>query len=555
MVRNIKIKTFLIISFVTILALMNLIGMGALYLNGKLADSLIAFYEHPHTVQLQVAEVQLDMAKIGSQIKSAIVYKTPEKTQETTDFISVTMEDMNKRINSVKENFSGPKSLIDAADVTSANWLGGIEQLRILMEAEDYSTATTTFKNVYTPLEAELTASIQAISDDAGTRTLGYYESAKKSKVSSAILILSLDAVSILLTIYLCSLIIRSISIPLKEIQRASDALSKGDLKQTIGFKGNNEFGNLADSMRSTISTLSHYIHNIDEVLDNIAGKDLTKTVDIEYVGDFSPIKTSLQKIISSLHSTMLQINSCSEQVAEGASQVAASTQISSQGSAEQASSVEQLATSIAEISAHVTENAGHTDEANRLAGEVGSQLNSGNEQMGTMLHAISEINNASEQIAKIIKTIEDIAFQTNILALNAAIEAARAGTAGKGFAVVADEVRTLAGKSAEAAKSTTELIKNSIAAVDNGTRIASNTAATLESVVSGAMRITDMISNITDSSALQSTALKQINHSVEQIAMTIQTNAAATEECAATSEEMGSQAQVLDHLVESFKL
>lgn len=555
MVRNIKIKTFLIISFVAILSLMNLIGLGALYLNGKLADSLISFYEHPHTVQLQVAEVQLDMAKIGSQIKSAIVYKNPDKTQETTDFIKVTMNDMNKRITSVKEKFGGSKSLIDAADITIAKWLGGIDQLRQLMEAEDYSTATTTFKNVYTPLETELSDAIQAISDDSGTRTLGYYESAKKSKVSSAVLILGLEAASILLTIYLCSLIIRSISIPLKEIQSASDALSKGNLKHIITFKGNNEFGNLADSMRSTINTLSLYIHNIDEVLDNIAGKDLTKTVDIDYIGDFSPIKDSLQKIITSLHQTMSRINSCSEQVADGASQVAGSTQISSQGLAEQAGSVEQLATSIAEISAHVAENAGHTDEANRLAGEVGIQLNSGNEQMNTMLHAISEINNASEQIAKIIKTIEDIAFQTNILALNAAIEAARAGTAGKGFAVVADEVRSLAGKSAEAAKSTTELIKNSIAAVDNGTRIAGNTAATLEAVVGGAMRITDMISNIADSSARQSTSLKQINHAVEQIAMTIQTNAAATQECAATSEEMGSQAQVLDQLVESFKL
>lgn len=555
MVRNIKIKTFLIISFVAILSLMNLIGLGALYLNGKLADSLISFYEHPHTVQLQVAEVQLDMAKIGSQIKSAIVYKNPDKTQETTDFIKVTMNDMNKRITSVKEKFGGSKSLIDAADIAIAKWLGGIDQLRQLMEAEDYSTATTTFKNVYTPLETELSDAIQAISDDSGTRTLGYYESAKKSKVSSAVLILGLEAASILLTIYLCSLIIRSISIPLKEIQSASDALSKGNLKHIITFKGNNEFGNLADSMRSTINTLSLYIHNIDEVLDNIAGKDLTKTVDIDYIGDFSPIKDSLQKIITSLHQTMSRINSCSEQVADGASQVAGSTQISSQGLAEQAGSVEQLATSIAEISAHVAENAGHTDEANRLAGEVGIQLNSGNEQMNTMLHAISEINNASEQIAKIIKTIEDIAFQTNILALNAAIEAARAGTAGKGFAVVADEVRSLAGKSAEAAKSTTELIKNSIAAVDNGTRIAGNTAATLEAVVGGAMRITDMISNIADSSARQSTSLKQINHAVEQIAMTIQTNAAATQECAATSEEMGSQAQVLDQLVESFKL
>lgn len=555
MVRNIKIKTFLIVSFVAILVLMNVVGIMSLVFNRKLADSTVTFFEEPHTVQLDVAEVQLDMSQIGAQIREAIFYQTPEKTQKTTDFIGVTLAEIGEHVTEIKKLFKGDKSLIDATDAATLNWSASIDALRILMEKQSYAEAIVLFNDVYIPSEKILADSIQTISDSAATRSLGFYHSAQNSKVYSTIAIVVIDGIAIVLTIFLCSMVIKSITVPLTRIKNAADAMSRGDLNQKIDFTGKNEFGMLADSMRTTALTLNHYVQDIDSTLEKISDKDLTTTVNIEYIGDFSPIKDSLTKISGSLNKTLTQIRGCSEQVASGAAQVSSSTQVSSQGASEQASSIEELSTSISEISHHVSDNAVYTAQANQMANEVGSQLNNGSHQMSEMLVAISDINNASDQIAKIIKTIEDIAFQTNILALNAAIEAARAGEAGKGFAVVADEVRSLAGKSAEAAKSTTELIQNSILAVNNGTKIAKDTAATLEEVVGGASKITEMISNIASSSALQSTSLIQINGALDQITQTIQTNSAATQECAASSEEMSGQAQVLDHLVAEFHL
>lgn len=555
MIHNFKLKRFLFSSFALILVIINFIGFGSLYFNRKLANATISFYEHPHTVQLEVASVQLGMSEIGSQIKEALVYRSDEKTSETTQFIDNTMADLGRRITIVKGQFAGDPGLISKADTSTAAWSASIEKIRSFVEAGQFDDAISFFMSDYLPAEQALNASVQAISDDAGTRTVEYYESAKQSKTITTTVILTSVIIAIIITLVLCSILLKSILIPLKEIREVAEAISKGDLKHDINFKGTNEFGQLAESMRSTVKTLSSYIGNIDDTLEKLASKDLTTSINVDYIGDFAPIKKSLEEITDSLNYTISQMNDSAELVASGASQVANSSQISSQAAEEQASSIEELAVSVSEISHHVTDNATYAVKANELAGEVGSQLLSGNKQMDNMLIAISEINSASDQIAKIIKTIEDIAFQTNILALNAAIEAARAGEAGKGFAVVADEVRDLAGKSADAAKSTTELIKNSILAVENGTKIANGTADTLKTVVEGASQITQMIGNISSSSKQQANSLEQINTAVNQITQTIQTNSAATEECAATSEEMNGQAASMAQLVAEFKL
>ena len=555
MLHNIKLKPFLFGSFALILIIMNFIGLGSLYFNRKLADATITFYEKPHTVQLEVGAVQLGMSQIGSQIKEALIYQSDAKTGETTKFIADTMADLGRRIEIVKRQFAGDQSLILKADNATASWAASIDKMRAFVEARQFDEAIDFFISDYLPAEDALSTAVQVISDDSGTRTVQYYESAKRSKVITTIAILTSDIVAIIITLILCSILLKSILIPLKEIRQVAESISKGDLKQEIKFKGTNEFGRLAESMRSTVKTLSSYIGNIDSTLEQLASKDLTNTINIDYIGDFAPIKESLEEITDSLNLTISQMNDSAELVASGAAQVANSSQISSQAAEEQASSVEELAVSVSEISHHVTDNAAYAAKASDFANEVGSQLLSGNKQMDHMLVAISEINSASDQIAKIIKTIEDIAFQTNILALNAAIEAARAGEAGKGFAVVADEVRDLAGKSADAAKSTTELIKNSINAVENGTKIANGTADTLKTVVEGASQITQMIDNISVSSKQQADSLEQINVAVNQITQTIQTNSAATEECAATSQEMNGQAACMAQLVAEFKL
>ena len=226
-----------------------------------------------------------------------------------------------------------------------------------------------------------------------------------------------------------------------------------------------------------------------------------------------------------------------------------------SQGATEQASSIQELAASITEISNQVNQNAENAENASKKATNVGDQIISSNEHMQEMTSAMKEISEKSSQIGKIIKTIEDIAFQTNILALNAAVEAARAGEAGKGFAVVADEVRSLASKSAEASKDTSLLIEGSIQAVNKGTEIADITASQLLEVVSGAKDIVTTIDNIANASKQQANSVRQVTVGVDQISSVVQTNSATAEESAAASEELSGQAQILKELVNRFRL
>lgn len=347
----------------------------------------------------------------------------------------------------------------------------------------------------------------------------------------------------------------RVLSRPINEMATAARSLAEGNLDVNITYVSKDEIGSLANSLKAASSTLKQYVNDISHHLNSMAKGDMTEEITQDYRGDFAPIKESLLKISRDLSKTISIIDASAEQVSSGAEQVSSGAQALAQGATEQASSVEELSASIAEIAERVNKNAANAANADQFSQQSSAGLVHGNEQMQSMVSAMTEISDSSSQIANIIKTIEDIAFQTNILSLNAAVEAARAGDAGKGFAVVADEVRSLANKSAEAAKNTTALIQHEISAVEKGQKTADETAKSLSSVMDTAKKTTDLIDKISSASAAQATSINQITAGVDQISAVVQTNSATSEESAATSEELSSQAQMLKNTLAVFKL
>lgn len=343
---------------------------------------------------------------------------------------------------------------------------------------------------------------------------------------------------------------------PIPTVMSLAEKMGRCDLKGSVNtVKTRDELGQLAENFTRTSNVLSGYIQEISQVLESISKGNLQVDIQREYIGDFQQIKEAVLRIVDSLNTTFAEITQAANQVSDTSRQVANGAQALSQGAVQQASSIQQLSATMTEVTGQINANAENAALASSISSETMEEVTNGNGYMKEMTSAMEDIAAASGKISKIIKTIDDIAFQTNILALNAAVEAARAGEAGKGFAVVADEVRNLAQKSAEAAKNTTELIGSAITAVNNGSQIAGQTAQSLSVIVERVDLVARKIDEIASASSRQAQSVGEVEREVEQIASVVQTNSATAEESAAASEELSGQAQLLSELVDQFKI
>lgn len=348
----------------------------------------------------------------------------------------------------------------------------------------------------------------------------------------------------------------KRVILPIAEVSSGMRSIADGDLTTHIALQADtSEIGMLVDSIHTMQTELQRYVSDISKKLTHVAAKDLNVAIDLEYIGDFKPIQESLAKSVNELNIVFQTFCLTAQHVAAGSEQVASSAQNVSDGAIHQATAIHEILGTVEEFDQRINDTAGQARMAYDLATQAGVELSHSNQQLQGMLLAMQEISDASGEIGKIIKTIEDIAFQTNILALNAAVEAARAGAAGKGFAVVADEVRNLATKSADASKTTSKMIENSLTTIQNGVKIAKLASETFVHVTENASKAANAMGTISQEAAEQVKEVTEIRCAIDKINDIVQHNTAAAEQQASASEEISEETNHFKDMVLQFKL
>ncbi len=557
MFRNMKIAKKLMITFIAVAIISSISGIVGVtvtaLLNATYGNALTDYGFSQGEIGLFNTQFNESRA-----ILSDIIYSTEsQKIQESENELDQSGKKLDTYLKNMKKGMVTEKELDYynhiQENLTKFEQVSG--QVVELAKQNRDTEASELLDREGSPLSDSIRASTEALLTEKTTTGNKLAVDLSRQAQLSDFAIVGVIFLSFLISIIIAIRISRSISKPVAEMSEAAQKIAQGDLSVQIDGSSQNEIGRLGEAFAQSTASIRAYISDIGNIVSEIERGNLTVGTDLEYIGDYAQLKSSILGIIATLNHTFGQIDQAAEQVASGSSQVSSGAQELAQGATEQASSVEELSASISEISTHVKDNAEHTASASRSVAEVSREIETSNQHMDDMVKAMTLINESSGEIGKIIKTIEDIAFQTNILALNAAVEAARAGAVGKGFAVVADEVRNLASKSAEAAKNTTALIENSVRQVENGTKIADATAQSLHRVVARAEEVTKTVEKISVATNRQSDAISQVTLGVEQISSVVQTNSATAEESAAASEELSSQAQLLRDLVEKFRL
>ena len=342
---------------------------------------------------------------------------------------------------------------------------------------------------------------------------------------------------------------------PIIRITESAQPLQEGRLTLDIDYKANNELGDLSTTLRESMAQIEDYVTDINRIMGQMSEGNFNVTTSTSFIGDFQSIEGSINRLTENLSTAMGQIANAERRISGDAEQLSNSSQSLAQGATEQASAIEQMYATLDDLTRSAEQNVKTTDNAQENARMAGEQVTLSGEQMEQMVAAMGNITNASQEISRIITTIENIAFQTNILALNAAVEAARAGTAGKGFSVVADEVRSLASQSDQAAKATKDLIENSVRATEQGSKIVEEVSATLQKTLELVMQSSSDIQSIAEATRGEAESIAQVTEGIGQISSVVQTNSASSEESAAVSAELFDQVRLLQDQTRRFQL
>ncbi len=558
--KNLKINTKFIVSFGLILVLF-LVSVIATCSGIAISKSgYESFYEEEFVAVTTVQDVKTKLQEALKEMLLIVETTDQQEYAKRSQIVDQNIKDIRASVEELCREYNGDTAQLEQFLTLMTNNASVREsvmaQAALRTEAGNQA-AQEIILNEYIPVVEEYTEVLNQAYTEIGTTCQTNFDNQMLELSALLAAGIVIAVIAFVITVVLALRLSVSITVPVRIIEAAMKEMVKGNLSVEVDYSAGDEFGSMADSMGRVTSEVGAIVGDIERVLGTMADGDFTVTSSASelYKGDYQKIFHSMKKIKDTFNETLATLNRSASQVSSGADQVSSGAQALSQGATEQASSVEELAASINEISNNINQNAQGAQEASDKSMQVGEKAGESNARMHDMLQAMADINASSGEIGKIIKTIEDIAFQTNILALNAAVEAARAGAAGKGFAVVADEVRNLASKSAEASKNTAALIENSLQAVENGKRIADETAQSLEVVISDIQEASTMMDTIAKASADQAESISQITLGIDQISSVVQTNSATAEESAAASEELSGQAQILNELVRKFRL
>ncbi len=555
MLKNLKVKNKLFFSFGIVIILYIISIIAALIGIRSVFGELENFYQVPYPMVKSALQAQSTTRQTQLNIfRASASADDKAAVQSYLSQIEQNVSDLNAALDALTEYYDADSPLLQSVQ-TAAQQTGNARQKAIdYLKNNDIANAGAMLTGEYGEAALALQDALQDIIDDSQMKADEYYTTGSLINQRCSVTLCVLSVISIILTLILSISIILGITRPIAEIENAVKKMAEGNMHSEVTYKSKDELGMLAENLRFVLKTLAGYISHICSRLDSLSTGDLTVKMDMDYLGEFESIKRSGTQIIETLNDTFGQMHMAAEQVSSSSGQVSSGAQVLSEGATEQANSVEELVVTLNTLSEQVTQTAGKSQDINRLILETAQEVNDSNVKMEAMMEAMTKINSCSNDIEKIIKVIEDIAFQTNILALNASVEAARAGEAGKGFAVVADEVRSLASRSAEAANDTNELIGNTRIAVIEGNKIAEGTQKSLLAVMASTQQIESSMAHITEASDMQAEELQQVTLGIDQISSVVQTNAATAQESAAASEELSSQSMLLESLVKRFR-
>lgn len=556
-IKNMKIKKLLLFGFGSIILLSTIIIICSILSIRNVSKNVQDMYNKPYQANDLMWGIRRELVSIERMLYKGLATIEEAESKAAIDSTNESIVIINENIQKLEDMFVSEDKIklfdeIKALLSEGSALRSTVGELIIENKNEE---ALTLIKNEYSVVFDNAVNKVVTLSNLVKEDATGFVETSSRSSTFVILFMLVALIIGIIFSIIITTVTTKIIVVPISEVMKGIQAISEGNLGERIVYESRNEFGILAECARNTMKELKNYIDSETYVLQRLASKDMTVKLEEDFKGDFKPIKDAFEEIIIFLNDMLHKTREAAIQVHAASSQVAEISQNLASEATEEAAATEEISATVNAVTDNVEKNAKNAENVNEISNESVTMIEQGNECMDKLVVAIQDISKQSNQISSIIQVIDDIASQTNLLALNASIEAARAGEHGKGFAVVAGEIGNLASESAKAARNITDLIQTSLSAVENGTQLADETAGVLKEIVNSVEKTSNLVSEISSACNEQAASLENILNGVNAVAEGSSNNSASATEASAASEELLAQAQVLQEMLDLYKL